>query len=191
MLQKILLGLVAIVAAFLGFAATRPNTFHVERSVPVAATPDAVLNVMGDFHRFPEWSPWQKLDPNMKTTFEGDAGTVGSSYAWTGNSKVGEGKMTITEVQPDHITMRLEFIKPWQATNTTTYTVAPDGANTKVTWSMDGKNNFMFKVMGIFMNMDKAVGKDFEEGLAALKPVVEAAAKTAAARSVPPSTSTQ
>ncbi len=182
MLRKILLALAAIVAVFLGFAATRPSTYHVERSISVAAAPDVVLGVVGDFHRFGEWSPWDKLDPNMKKTYEGEAGKVGASYAWAGTEKVGEGKMTITDVQADHIAMRLDFIKPWQSTSVTGFTAVPDGANTTVTWSMDGTNNFMMKVMGIFMNMDKAIGKDFEEGLAGLKPVVEAAAKAGAAQ---------
>jgi carbon monoxide dehydrogenase subunit G len=191
MLKKVLLGLVAVVAGFLIFAATRPNTYHVERFTAVSATPEAVLSVVGDFQRFGEWSPWEKLDPAMKKTFEGEAGQVGASYAWAGNKQVGEGKMTITDIQPDRVTMRLDFIKPWESTSTTSFTAVPDGANTKVTWSMDGTHNFMSKVMGVFMSMDKMIGKDFEAGLARLKPVAEAVASGVPGSAPPPDSATQ
>ncbi len=191
MIQKLLLGLVALVAiAFLvvlGLASTKPDEFRIERSRVVTAAPATAFAIVNDFHRFAEWSPWQKLDPAMKSTITGEPG-AGSSLEWSGNDKAGAGRMTINESTPDsHIGMKLEFLKPFESTSTTNFDFAPEGAGTKVTWTMLGKHNMMSKVMCVFMDMDKAVGKDFEEGLgnldklAANEPAPAAADSTAAA----------
>jgi uncharacterized protein YndB with AHSA1/START domain len=190
MLKKILIGLAVVIVLFLVVVATRPDTFHVERSGTVNAPPEAVFAVINDFHHWGEWSPWEKLDPAMKKDYEGGPG-VGAKYHWAGNDKVGEGRMTITDAHaPDKVAIKLEFMKPWEATNATTFTLKPAGAGTSVTWAMDGNQNFMAKAFGLFMNMDSMIGKDFEQGLANLnapagaeakKEADEAAAKAAAA----------
>jgi hypothetical protein len=164
-----LLGVLAIVVA------TRPAEFHIERSVVVAAPAAVPFAQVNDFHSWPAWSPYEKLDPAMKKTYEGAPSGVGATYAWAGNDQVGEGKMTIlTSEAPRKLTVRLEFTKPFAATNTATFTFTPEGSGTKVTWAMDGRNGFLAKGAGMVMDMDKLVGGDFEKGLAALKAVSEA-----------------
>ena len=161
----------------LGFIVTRPDTFHIERSTVIAAPPEKITASIADFHAWKDWSPWDHMDPEMKKSYDGTAGTPGSSYSWVGNDKVGQGKMTLTDVQPGQsVTIHLEFIKPFASTNTTTFMVSPQAEGAKVTWNMDGKNNLMSKTMSLFMNMDKMVGPDFEHGLAALKKMDEMSA---------------
>src|SRR5262249_7146798 len=137
---------------------------------------------VNDFHAWPAWSPWEKLDPQMKKTFEGPASGVGAKYAWTGNDKVGEGRMTIEKSEkPSTVGIKLEFLKPFEATNATTFTFAPTAKGSKVTWAMDGENNFMAKAASLFMDMDKMIGGDFERGLTAMKTAAESAPKPAPA----------
>lgn len=172
----------AAVIAVLAVAGTRPATYHVERTTTTAAPPQTVYTLVNDLNRFHEWSPWQKLDPAMKTSVEGAGTEVGSSYSWAGNDEVGEGRMTITETMPaNHVAMKLEFLKPWKSTSDIHLRIAPEGDGSKVTWAMDGNNNLMSKVMSLFMSMDSMIGKDFENGLANLKQVAEAPAAIPAA----------
>lgn len=168
--------LLIVFVAFLAVVVTRPSTFHIERSATINASSDVVYAELEDYHKFAAWSPWEKLDSAMKKEFSGPESGVGASYFWSGNSKAGEGRMTITEAHPtDKVVMKLEFLKPFKATNTTTFALGTDGAGTKVTWSMDGTNNFMGKMFSVFVNMDKTIGGDFERGLAQLKVVCEVA----------------
>ena len=148
----------------------------------IAAGPQLVYSEIADFHRWPAWSPWAKLDPAMKTNYEGATSGVGAIYGWSGNDKVGEGRMTIMNARPPTLVqIKLEFLKPFPFTNEATFTLVPDGTNTVATWAMHGSQNFAQKAFGIFMNTDKMVGDDFEKGLAQLKAVAEeAAAKTLA-----------
>lgn len=174
MLKYILIGLASVVVVFLIVAAVQPADFRVTRSATVTATPAAIFEQINDLQKWNAWSPWAKLDPNAKNTFEGPPAGVGASFAWAGNNQVGEGRMTITESKPTElIVMRLEFTKPFAATNTTEFTFEPVGDQTKVTWSMSGKNNFMGKCVGLVMNCDKMVGGQFEQGFANLKAIVE------------------
>ncbi len=183
MLKKALLGLAALVAVFAVVVATQPGEFHIERSAVINTTPDVVFPEVVELKRFANWSPWDKLDPNMKKSYEGTDGTVGASQAWEGNDDVGQGKMTITEVVPNQkIVHKLEFLAPMEATNTVTFTLAAEGTGTKVTWAMDGHNGFVSKAFCLFMDMDAMVGGDFEKGLTSLKQISEEnAAKLAAA----------
>lgn len=179
MFRKIALTLFVLIAvaavAIFAIASTRPAQYHVERSIVTDAPPATVYAVLNDLHRFPEWSPWQKLDPEMKITHSGPPTGVGASYHWVGNKDVGEGRMTITESTPHaSVVEKLEFIKPWASTCDVQFTIAPEGGGSKVTWAMDGTNDTMGKVMSMFMNMDAMIGKDFEEGLGKLKSVSEA-----------------
>jgi uncharacterized protein YndB with AHSA1/START domain len=177
MLKKIVMALFAVVViailAVLGIASMKPDTMRIERKGTTAAAPATVYAILNDFHRFHEWSPWQKLDPDMKVDIQGGPG-IGSVYHWSGNAEAGEGRMTITDTQPDsHVGMDLEFIKPFESKNTCEFTLAPSGSGTEVTWVMNSKNNMMSKVMCVFMDMDKMVGKDFTEGLSNLARVAE------------------
>lgn len=191
-MKKVLVVLLVAVVACVGFVLTRPATFHVERSATIAAPAHVVFAQLEDFHRWPEWSPWEKLDPQLNRTFEGAASGVGASYHWVGNDKVGEGRMTITEAQsPQHLAIRLEFIKPWKSTNTTLFTLEPADGGTRVNWAMGGNHDFMGKAMSVFMNMDKLIGTDFEKGLANLNQVSEAAAASPSATQTPVADSTR
>jgi len=175
MIKKILIGLAVIIVVLVVIIALQPSHYTVERSATMNAPAGAVFAQVNDFHRWNAWSPWAKLDPAMKQTFEGAPSGTGAVYTWAGNKDVGEGRMTITESHPgDLIKIKLEFIKPFAATNATDFAFKPQGNQTTVTWTMSGDKNFIAKAFGIFMNMDKMVGGDFEKGLAQLKLIVEA-----------------
>lgn len=176
MLKKLLVGVVVVIAVLLVVVQTRPGTYHVERTTVIAAPAEAVFGTINDFHTFPQWSPWQHLDPNMKVTVEGEPG-VGQKYHWTGNSKAGEGEMRITESVPyTRIAMDLDFIKPFASQDKAAFTLAPAEGGTSVTWSMDGTADFMVKAMSLVSPMDKMIGPDFEKGLAGLSRLVVASA---------------
>jgi carbon monoxide dehydrogenase subunit G len=178
MLKKILIALAVIVIVFVVVVALQPSEFRVARTATISAPPPAVFAQVNDFHKWEAWSPWAKLDPAMKQTYAGAPAGTGAIYTWAGNDQVGEGRMTLTESRPsDLIRIKLEFLKPFASTAATEFTFKPEGNQTMVTWSMAGKNNFMAKAFGLFMNMDKTVGGDFEKGLANLKSVSEAAPK--------------
>jgi len=186
-MKKVLIALLLIILGFLGFVATRPNTYHVERSAEITAPSEVVYATINDLHRWAEWSPWEKLDPQMKREFAGPGVGPGASYGWAGNAKVGEGRMTITDALPNQrVVFKLEFIKPFQSVSTATLALVPDAQSTRVTWSMDGNHNFVSKTMCVFVNMDKMQGADFEAGLANLKRLTEADAQAAAAAAATP-----
>ncbi len=178
MFKKILIAFIAFIVVFFGVASTQPDDFTLSRSTVVAASPADVFAHVNDFHLWEAWSPWAKMDPSMKTTYEGPSSGDGSSYSWVGNSKVGEGKMTIIKSQPtDLILINLEFLKPMKATNLTEFSFKPEGQGTLVTWTMSGKNNLFAKAIHLVVSMDKMVGPDFEKGLAQLKAATEASKK--------------
>lgn len=159
--------------------AGQPDNFIMARRAKFAAPPEKIFPHVKDLHAWEAWSPWAKLDPNAKNAFEGAASGAGAAMKWEGNCKVGVGKMTITASQPSSvIRFRLDFEKPMRATNMAEFTFLPDGGGTVVTWSMSGKNNLMGKVMSLLMNCDKIVGPHFEKGLASLKTIAEAPAKS-------------
>jgi hypothetical protein len=177
MLIYILITVAAIVAAFFIVAARQPDMFRVERSMAISAPPAAVFAEVNDFRQWQLWSPFVEYDRDMTTTYTGAAKGEGAEYTWSGNSKAGQGRMTIIESRLDELVrIRLEFTKPFVATNTAEFIFDSDEGRTIVTWAMLGKNDFMFKAMHTVMNMDKMVGRDFERGLAKLKLVVETGA---------------
>jgi hypothetical protein len=174
MLKKIALGVIVFVVAVLGYAATRPDSFSVERKISINAAPEKVFANLNDFHLWEAWSPWAKLDPAMTTTYGGPASGPGATYAWVGNSDVGEGKMEITGSTPStNVTIKLDFLKPFESHNTTVFTLTPAASGTDVTWTMSGPATYMTKIMTSFVSMDKMVGGDFERGLQQLKAVAE------------------
>jgi hypothetical protein len=190
---NIVIGVVAVFALLLiGFVvvvAMQPADFRITRSTKVAAPADAVFPHVNDLSQWRAWSPWENLDPDLKRTYEGPASGVGASYGWVGNSQVGEGRMTITESKANELVrIRLEFIKPFMATNITDFTFEPSGPQTTVTWTMTGQHSFMGKAMCLVMNMDKLIGKNFEDGLAKLKAVAEGDAQAATTRAPQPLT---
>ena len=158
--------------------AGQPDEFKVTRFAKISAPPDKIFPHVNDLHKWEAWSPWAKLDPNAKNSFEGAASGAGAAMKWEGNRKVGEGRMSITESRANELVrVKLEFLKPFKATNTAEFAFQSEGGQTGVTWSMSGKNNFISKAFGLIMNCDKMVGGEFEKGLAAMKSVAEAAGK--------------
>lgn len=172
MLQIIAIAAGAAIAGVLGIAATRPGTFRVQRSAVIHAPPEAIHPHIADFRRWADWSPYEKLDPEMKKTFTGAASGPGAVYAWEGK-KAGAGRMEIRESSPHRIAIQLDFSRPFEAHNTAEFILQPRGDVTEVTWAMHGPSHFAHKVIGVVINMDRLVGKDFEAGLAALKSLAE------------------
>lgn len=173
MLIKIAIAVIVIIALVLIYASTKPDTFHVERSINIKAAPEKIFALINDFHLWNDWTPYNK-DPAMKKTYSGNDRGVGAHYAWEGNKEVGKGEISITETTPPNkIVMDLHMIEPFEGHNVATFTLSAAGDSTKVTWSLDDKQKFIVKVIGIFMNMDKMIGGDFETGLARLKVTAE------------------
>jgi uncharacterized protein YndB with AHSA1/START domain len=174
MFKKITLVVVLLIGGLLGFAATRPDTFRVERSASINAPPEKIFALIQDFHNWPSWSPWEKLDPAMKKTHSGSEQGTGAAYAWEGNNDVGQGHMEITDAtSPSKVVIKLDFLKPFEAHNMAEFTLEAKGAATTVIWAMHGPNPYLAKVMQLFCSMDSMVGKYFEAGLANLKAQAE------------------
>jgi hypothetical protein len=163
------------VAAVLIMASMKPDVFRVERTANIPAAPEKIFPYLNDLKKSQSWSPWEDLDPDMKRTFSGPQSGKGAAYAWAGDKNIGEGSMEITESLPSSkVVSRLDFTKPFEAHNIVTYTLTPKGNTTDVTWTMEGPNTFLGKVISVVMNCDKMVGKQFETGLANLRTVVQA-----------------
>jgi hypothetical protein len=178
MLKIIVIVLAVIIAVFAVVVALQPAEFRVARSTTMAASPQVAFAQVDDLRKWEGWNPWQKVDPTMKLSFAGPPTGPGASYSWVGNKEVGEGRLTIVESRPnDLVRIKLEFMKPFAATNMATFTFKPEGNQTAVTWSMEGTNNFFAKALHLVMNMDRMVGGQFEKGLADMKKVAEAAPK--------------
>lgn len=183
MIGPILAVLAGGVAALVGYAATRPSEFRIQRRGRIAAPPRDIVPHLDDFRAWMAWSPWEKLDPAMQRTYGGPARGVGATYAWDGNKKAGAGRMEITRSDDQGVAMTLDFTRPMRATNVTEFALTPVDGSTDVVWTMNGSNNLMGKLFGVFVNMDQLVGRDFEAGLASLKAVSERSSSSAGAAS--------
>jgi hypothetical protein len=181
MLIPIAIIVAVALAVLLAYAATRPNTFRIQRSATINIDAERIFGFINDFQRWPLWSPFEKLDPAMKKSYSGPPTGPGAACAWDGNSKAGSGRMEIMSIVPaSKAVVKLEFFRPFKARNTAEFTLVPAAAqSTRVTWAMYGPRNFILKLMSIFVNMDKMIGKDFEEGLNNLKAQAERQSKTA------------
>jgi uncharacterized protein YndB with AHSA1/START domain len=174
MLKKIAIGIIAVVVIILGLALAQPNSYSVSRSIVIKAPAEKIYPLISDFRQWAAWSPWEKLDPNMKRTFTGAASGAGAVYSWDGNDTVGAGRMEIMAAQPPStIDIKLDFLKPIASQNSTVFALQPQGTSTQVVWTMSGPSSFMTKLMGVFVSMDKMIGPDFEKGLASMKAVAE------------------
>lgn len=177
-LKKIIIALALLIVVFAAFVAMQPSDFRIARSATITAPPPEVFAQVNDFHNWEAWSPWAKLDPAAKNSFEGASAGTGAIFKWSGNNEVGEGSMTVTESRPsEFIRIKLDFVRPFEDTSTAEFTFKPEGDRTVVTWSMFGQRNFICKGVCLFMNMDKMLGGEFEKGLAQMKSVVEATDK--------------
>lgn len=165
---------VLLILGVLGFAATRPDTFRVQRSASIKAPPEKLFPLIEDFHQWEAWSPWEGIDPDLKRTYSGAPSGRGAVYEWNGNKNVGHGRMEIVEsTPPSKVVIKIDFITPFEAHNTVEFTLVPRGDSTEVTQAMYGQNSFMAKLMGLFFSMDKMVGDKYEQGLASLKRIAE------------------
>jgi len=174
MFKIIAIAIVILLAALLIYAATRPDTFRVQRTTSMKAQPEKIFPLINDLRGFNTWNPFEKKDPNVKGTYSGATNGKGARYEWDGNKDIGKGSMEITESAPSSkVTMKLDFVKPFEAHNIVEFTLEPQGDTTNVTWAMNGPSPYIAKVIGIFCNMDSMIGKDFEAGLANLKAIAE------------------
>ena len=174
MLKFILIVVIVLIVAVLIFAATKPDSFQVQRTAIIKAPPEKIFPLIDDFQKWGSWSPYENKDPAMKRTRSGSVNGKGAVYEWDGDKNVGKGRMEITQSSPtSKIVIQLDFFKPFEAHNLAEFTLEPQGDATKVTWAMHGPAPFISKVMQVFMNFDNMIGKDFEAGLANLKAVAE------------------
>lgn len=174
MLKTILLVIIVVllvaIAGVVAFAMTKPDSFRIQRATTIKAAPEKIFALINDFKAWPQWSPYENKDPDMQRRLSGADVGQGSVYEWSGNKNVGQGRMEITEsTAPTRIVIKLDFMTPFEAHNTATFTLVPQGEATEVTWAMDGPSRFFTKVMSVFFNFDKMIGTDFEAGLANLK----------------------
>jgi carbon monoxide dehydrogenase subunit G len=174
MLKIIAIIVAVLIAGVLALAATKPDTFRVWRSASIKAPPEKIFTLIDDFRRWGAWSPWEAKDPAMKRTFGSATSGNGAVYAWEGNKDVGQGRMQIIDSSPpSKLTIKLDFLKPFEAHNVVEFTLQPQGEATNVIWAMQGDTPYFAKIIHVFIDMDSMVGKDFESGLAKLKAVAE------------------
>jgi uncharacterized protein YndB with AHSA1/START domain len=174
MIKTIAIVLALLIAGLLIFAATKPDSFRIERSVDIKAPPEKVFALINDFHQWEAWSPWEKIDPALKRTYGGAASGKGAVYEWSGNKDIGQGRMEIVEsVAPNKVMLNLDFITPFEAHNKVDFTLVTQGDTTTVTQAMYGPSPYISKLMTIFFSMEKMVGEKYEEGLANLKALAE------------------
>lgn len=173
MLKLIAIVIVVLIAAILIYASTKPDEFHVERSINIKAAPDKIFPFINDFHQWNAWTPFNK-DPAMKKIYSANTIGKGAHYAWEGNKEVGQGEITITDTTPPKvIEMELHMIKPFEGRNHVVFSIEAAGDSTKVTWALEDQHTYFLKLLSIFLNLDKMIGGDFEVGLAKLKAVAE------------------
>ena len=173
MIKTILLIVAAVIAALLIYAATKPDSFRLQRSTTIAAPPEKVFALINDLRQFNTWNPFAKMDEKQVITYDALTAGVGGAYNWQGE-KSGAGRMQIAEsVAPQRVTAKLDFTKPFEAHNSVDFTVQAQGTGSTVTWAMHGPAPYVNKLMTIFFDMDKTVGKEFEAGLANLKALAE------------------
>lgn len=174
MFKLVALLIIVVIAVILFLASIKPDTFRVERSISIHATPEKVFPHINDLRSWADWSAWEKLDATMKKTYSASTVGKGATYEWQGNKKVGHGRMEITEsLAPEKIVIKLDFFVPFEAHNLTELSLRNEGGQSYVTWVMTGPSPFVSKLMGVFFSMDQMIGKDFESGLSNLKTIAE------------------
>ena len=179
MLKKILIALVVLIAAFAGYVAMQPDDLLIQRQATIAAPPAVVFEQVNDLHKWDAWSPWAKMDPQAKIGFEGPGSGKDAAFTWSGNDKIGEGRMTIVDSRPaDLVDVKVDFTKPFENTSNSKFEFKPEANQTLVTWSTGGQQNFLEKAMCIVFNGKKMLGDEMEKGLSNLKTVAEKGAPT-------------
>jgi uncharacterized protein YndB with AHSA1/START domain len=176
MIARLVISLIVVIIGFLLYASTRANTFRVERSINIRATPEKIFSFLNNLRRGKEWSPWMDIDPNMAITFSGPEEGVGATHEWSGNKKIGSGRMVIVESVPNEkVVVTLDFFTPFKAHNMAEFVLTPNGdSTTNLMWATYGPQPFMAKVMSLIINCEKMIGPHFERGLGKLKALAEA-----------------
>lgn len=174
MLKFIAVSVVVLIIVLLVYAATKPDTFRVQRSASISAPPEKIFPLINDLRSFNTWNPYERKDPDIKGSYNGPSSGQGAAYAFAGNKEVGKGTIEITESSPpSKVTMKLNMIEPFEAHNIVEFTLKPNGDSTNVTWAMQGRTPYFAKIIHVFFDMASMVGKDFETGLANLKAIAE------------------
>jgi len=182
MLLTIAIVVAVLVAAVLIVAALRPDTFRVERSTTISASPERIAPLIADFHQWLSWSPWEKIDPALQRSYSGAPSGKGAKYGWAGNKNIGVGSMEITDASPSSIKIDLAFLKPFACHNNVEFKLQPSVGGTNVTWAMDGRSNYFSKIFTLFCSMEKMVGTQYDIGLANLKSLAESDTQAQATR---------
>lgn len=175
--MNILLVVLAVVAilvvAVLAVAATKPDTFTVQRSAAIQAPPAAIFPLIDDLRAHERWSTFARPDPRTRKSYSGSPSGAGAVHEWEGGQS-GSGRIEIVESTPNsHIGMQLDMLRPLKASNRVAFALEPRGEATEVTWSMQGARPFGIKVLHVFIDMDRICGREFEAGLGNLKALVE------------------
>ena len=175
MFTTIAIPCVLLIAAILIYAGTRPDTFRIERTIRINASPEKIFPLINSFYQWETWSPWESIDPNAKRGYSGADSGKGAVYAWQGNKTIGQGRMEILESTPfSKVVIKIDFTQPWPAYNTIEFTLEKQDDSVTVTQAMYGPSPFRSKLTGLFCSMDKMVGRKYEEGLASIKAIAEA-----------------
>lgn len=187
MLKLIAIATVLLVGGVLIAAALRPDSFRVQRSASIQAPPEKIFPLINDLRRFNTWNPFEKKDPNLKGRYSGAESGTGAAYAFAGNRDVGRGAIEIIDSEPaSEVRMRLDMLEPFEAHNVVEFTLKPQGEATRVTWAINGRAPYFAKIIHLFFDMDRMIGKDFDSGLAELKAIAESPAVSQAALTVQP-----
>jgi hypothetical protein len=174
MIKKIVIAVAVIVAAILIYAAIQPDSFRVERSASIKASPEKIFPLINDLHRWEAWSPWERVDPAIKRTYGGAESGVGAVYEWSGNREIGQGRVEIIEsLPPSRVVLKIDFITPVEAHNTVEFTIVEQGDSTEVTQAMYGPSPYLSRLIGLCFSMDNMIGQKYEEGLAGMKSIAE------------------
>lgn len=179
-MRTILIAIAAIIVTFIVVVALQPSEFRVERTAVITAAPSTVFAQVNDFHKWEAWSPWAKLDPAAKTSFEGPSSGTGAVFTWSGNDEVGEGRMTMVESTPgERVKIKVDFVRPFEGTSNSEFDLTPAGDQTAVTWIMSGHHDFIAKAMCLIINGNEMIGSEMDKGLAKMKSVIESVEATA------------
>jgi len=184
MVTTIIVGLAIVVLIVLGIAATRSPIMRVERYATIPAPAEKIFPLINNLREWQAWSPWERLDPALKRKYGGAEAGKGATYEWEGNKQAGKGRMQVVEsVEPRSIVLDLHFLKPWESRGRIEFLLRPTEAGTEVVWTMESPRTFMTKLVCVFINMERMVGRDFESGLARLREVVTGASQSPARNS--------
>jgi uncharacterized protein YndB with AHSA1/START domain len=163
-----------LLAALLGLAASRTDTFQIHREILIQAPPEKIYALLEDFHNWPRWAPQDREDAGLKRSYSGVASGNGAISQWQSSGKSGAGRMEIVEAwAPARLVVQVDFTRPFVAHNRNEFVLEPEAGFTRVIWAMQGSNVYLMKLMSLFIDMDRMMGRHFEDGLAALKTAAE------------------